>query len=146
MQEKFSTDIIFLGICKQPFLRFSRKMGRTRSGGPRLCADRSAAETLNPGFKERFALTSKRAKPFGLTLFDVMRKMGLEPTRYCYHKILSLARLPVPTLPHSRYENICHNDLTIITNVPKNVNYYFQIFLTYVLFFLIFINFDIVFI
>ena len=29
-----------------------------------------------------------------------MRKMGLEPTRYCYHKILSLARLPVPTLPH----------------------------------------------
>ncbi len=25
--------------------------------------------------------------------------MGLEPTRYCYHKILSLARLPVPTLP-----------------------------------------------
>ena len=29
----------------------------------------------------------------------LMRKMGLEPTRYCYHKILSLARLPVPTLP-----------------------------------------------
>ena len=28
--------------------------------------------------------------------------MGLEPTRYCYHKILSLARLPVPTLPHIR--------------------------------------------
>ena len=27
--------------------------------------------------------------------------MGLEPTRYCYHKILSLARLPIPTLPHS---------------------------------------------
>ena len=25
--------------------------------------------------------------------------MGLEPTRYYYHKILSLARLPVPTLP-----------------------------------------------
>jgi hypothetical protein len=25
--------------------------------------------------------------------------MGLEPTRYCYHKILSLARLPIPTLP-----------------------------------------------
>ena len=27
--------------------------------------------------------------------------MGLEPTRYCYHKILSLARLPIPTLPHT---------------------------------------------
>ena len=27
--------------------------------------------------------------------------MGLEPTRRCRHKILSLARLPVPTLPHA---------------------------------------------
>ena len=31
----------------------------------------------------------------------VMRTMGLEPTRHECHKILSLARLPVPTLPHS---------------------------------------------
>ncbi len=30
-----------------------------------------------------------------------MRKMGLEPTRPCGHKILSLARLPVPTLPRT---------------------------------------------
>ena len=29
-----------------------------------------------------------------------MRKMGLEPTRCSHHKILRLARLPVPTLPH----------------------------------------------
>ena len=29
----------------------------------------------------------------------MMRKMGLEPTRCTHHKILSLARLPVPTLP-----------------------------------------------
>ena len=29
-----------------------------------------------------------------------VRKMGLEPTRCSQHKILSLARLPVPTLPH----------------------------------------------
>lgn len=29
-----------------------------------------------------------------------VRKMGLEPTRHECHKILSLARLPVPTLPH----------------------------------------------
>ena len=29
-----------------------------------------------------------------------LRKMGLEPTRHECHKILSLARLPVPTLPH----------------------------------------------
>ena len=26
--------------------------------------------------------------------------MGLEPTRHECHKILSLARLPIPTLPH----------------------------------------------
>ena len=32
-------------------------------------------------------------------LLNVMRKMGLEPTRCNHHKILSLARLPVPTLP-----------------------------------------------
>lgn len=29
-----------------------------------------------------------------------MRKMGLEPTQPESYKILSLARLPVPTLPH----------------------------------------------
>ena len=44
-----------------------------------------------------------------------MRKMGLEPTRYCYHKILSLARLPVPTLPH------LSDDRIIVTNVIRNV-------------------------
>ena len=31
--------------------------------------------------------------------FQPLRKMGLEPTRPNGHKILSLARLPVPTLP-----------------------------------------------
>ena len=31
-----------------------------------------------------------------------MRKMGLEPTRCNHHKILSLARLPVPTLPQAK--------------------------------------------
>ena len=30
-----------------------------------------------------------------------VRKMGLEPTRCSQHKILSLARLPIPTLPHA---------------------------------------------
>ena len=36
----------------------------------------------------------------GLSMDILVRKMGLEPTRHCCHKILSLARLPVPTLPH----------------------------------------------
>ncbi len=33
-------------------------------------------------------------------LKKIMRKAGLEPARHCWHKILSLARLPIPTLPH----------------------------------------------
>ena len=33
---------------------------------------------------------------------NVMRKMGLEPTRPDGHKILSLARLPIPTLPRTK--------------------------------------------
>ena len=57
--------------------------------------------------------------------------MGLEPTRYCYHKILSLARLPVPTLPHlfillsplfSPTTNI------IIAPVPGFVNSFLEIY------------------
>ena len=31
----------------------------------------------------------------------LLRKMGLEPTRHNCHKNLNLARLPIPTLPHS---------------------------------------------
>ena len=41
--------------------------------------------------------------------------MGLEPTRYCYHKILSLARLPIPTLPHNAYNFVSRkNDNNIL--------------------------------
>ena len=29
-----------------------------------------------------------------------MRKAGLEPARYCYHRHLKPARLPIPPLPH----------------------------------------------
>ena len=32
-----------------------------------------------------------------------MREMGLEPTRAFTHKILSLACLPIPALPHPKY-------------------------------------------
>ena len=35
-----------------------------------------------------------------------MRKMGLEPTRCNHHKILSLARLPIPTLPQANIISI----------------------------------------
>ena len=46
--------------------------------------------------------------------------MGLEPTRCEHHKILSLARLPVPTLPQARM---------IISPLCRKVNTFFIILL-----------------
>ena len=51
--------------------------------------------------------------------------MGLEPTRPCGHKILSLARLPIPTLPHL---SLLSRDLIIITNRKMNVKEKFKFF------------------
>ena len=45
-----------------------------------------------------------------------MQEMGLEPTRYCYHRHLKPARLPIPPLLRT-------ND--ILSNVGENVNYFF---------------------
>ena len=48
-----------------------------------------------------------------------MRKMGLEPTRCNHHKILSLARLPVPTLPQAK--NIINEyDINVKDKIIKN--------------------------
>ena len=49
-----------------------------------------------------------------------MREMGLEPTRAYTHKILSLACLPIPALPHNDSYNI-----TILENCQyflKNIH------------------------
>lgn len=54
-----------------------------------------------------------------------MRKMGLEPTRPCGHKILSLARLPIPTLPHL---SLLSRDRIIVTNERVNVKEKFKFF------------------
>ncbi len=54
-----------------------------------------------------------------------MRKMGLEPTRPCGHKILSLARLPIPTLPHL---SLLSCDRIIVTNERVNVKEKFKFF------------------
>ena len=53
-----------------------------------------------------------------------MRKMGLEPTRHECHKILSLARLPVPTLPRTGLSN---RPKIIILYPFSKVNTYFKI-------------------
>ena len=57
-----------------------REMGRTRSGGPRLCADRAGGETLNHGFKEPSAWY-KKSRYIRICFSYTMREMGLEPTR-----------------------------------------------------------------
>ena len=61
-----------------------------------------------------------------MNLLFSMRKMGLEPTRHECHKILSLARLPVPTLP--RVCRMSVSDSVIIANDTTIVNSYFQFF------------------
>ena len=82
-----------------------QEMGRKTSGGRLFCADRSEAETLNLGFRVFPAL--KREEPRQLTLSRLFsfqcRRWDLNPHDKSCHKILSLARLPVPTLLHNGY-------------------------------------------
>ena len=47
-----------------------------------------------------FPYNNERKKTSSSHLRSLLRKMGLEPTRHCWHKILSLACLPIPALPH----------------------------------------------
>ena len=46
--------------------------------------------------REAFTLKASRKK--------IMQEMGLEPTRYCYHRHLKPARLPIPPLLHNLHE------------------------------------------
>ncbi len=52
-----------------------------------------------------------------------MQKMGLEPTRYCYHRHLKPARLPIPPLLHVELTK------AILTFFSRVVNHNFEIFL-----------------
>ncbi len=56
-----------------------------------------------------------------------MRKMGLEPTRPNGHKILSLARLPIPTLPRT-IEPLTGSTICIIALWGPDVNTFFDFF------------------
>ena len=51
-----------------------------------------------------------------------MRKMGLEPTQLESYKILSLARLPVPTLPQLINSSLSATANNIILFSSINVN------------------------
>ncbi len=56
-----------------------------------------------------------------------VRKAGLEPARCSQHKILSLARLPIPTLPHLRRKTcVLQANKLIIGDSLSFVNLKFQ--------------------
>ena len=42
-------------------------------------------------------------KPLILRYSYVLQEMGLEPTRYCYHRHLKPARLPIPPLLRAKH-------------------------------------------
>ena len=69
-----------------------------------LSADRAEGETLNTWCSSLLRLGQKEKQLlYATAFFLIMRKMGLEPTRRNRHKNLNLARLPIPTLPHSLF-------------------------------------------
>lgn len=55
--------------------------------------------------KRKFMRNKKGTLP-GRIPFSKMREMGLEPTRAYTHKILSLACLPIPALPHLLFNSV----------------------------------------
>ena len=60
----------------------------------------------------------------------------LNPHERNAHKILSLARLPVPTLPHIfDFLSLVSRDFDIISNQTKYVNtyFYFSIFFSFIM-------------
>ena len=61
------------------------------------------------------------------TKIKKVRKAGLEPARYCYHRHLKPARLPIPPLPHHSY---------IYTTGFCGCQQYFLIFFIFFVFFL----------
>ena len=58
----------------------------------------------------------------------MMQKMGVEPTRYCYHTDLNRARLPIPPLLRTVVSvNLTYRTNThIISNLDRFVNSFFK--------------------
>ena len=60
---------------------------------------------------------AKKRRTFRSSL-SLMQKMGVEPTRYCYHTDLNRARLPIPPLLRTVRSAIAHRTNTfIISNI-----------------------------
>ena len=83
------------------FLPSLRKMGRNSSGGRVLWADRSGAKIEPLGSSLLPLRSTKKRQDIMSCLFFVNQcgRWDLNPHERNAHKILSLARLPVPTLP-----------------------------------------------
>lgn len=56
-----------------------------------------------------------------------MQKMGVEPTRYCYHTDLNRARLPIPPLLQTIASAIFRGNKAIIANTLKFVNCFLSV-------------------
>lgn len=79
--------------------------------------------------KRKFMRNKKGTLP-GRIPFSIMREMGLEPTRAYTHKILSLACLPIPALPHSVILFASPTKISIPQSLEPG-NHFFQIFLIF---------------
>ena len=64
----------------------------------RLTISQGTPNLFNADFQQQKKIAQKRVS---ISRYSLVRKKGLEPSRCNHHKILSLARLPIPTLPHS---------------------------------------------
>ena len=67
-------------------------------GQPCVHPHESELSASVPMFVRAWRLAYAQRKE-SISALSSLRKMGLEPTRCTHHKILSLAHLPVPTLP-----------------------------------------------
>ena len=79
---------------------------------------------LEPTGARGAASWKQKSIPFGMLFLFLMRKMGLEPTRYCYHRHLKPARLPIPPLPRTAFRIISF----LFTNVNRNFNNFETLF------------------
>ena len=73
-----------------------------------------------------------KTKRVSISRYSLVRKKGLEPSRCNHHKILSLARLPIPTLPQTFIWfclALAARDCFILFLWPNYVNTFFDIFL-----------------
>ncbi len=64
------------------------------------CLTEGRSADLGHWVQVTFPYGNKKTQDFIPESFRFVRKMGLEPTRLYRHKILSLACLPIPALPH----------------------------------------------